>query len=65
MDFEGLLEHYRNSGDIMEKQRYAAMFMEALRPLRIVIYGAGAAGVSLLRSLRLHNIEPFFFADCR
>lgn len=65
MDFEILLERYRNGGDLAEKQRYAAAFMEALRPFRIVIYGAGAAGVSLLHSLRLHNIEPLFFVDRR
>lgn len=65
MDFETLLEHYKAARNLAEKQRYAAEFMTALRPFQIVIYGAGAAGVSLLRSLRLHHIEPLFFVDRR
>lgn len=65
MDLETLLERHRAAGDLAEKHRYAEAFMEALRPFRIVIYGAGAAGVTLLRALRLHDLEPLFFVDRR
>ncbi len=65
MDFEALLDRYGAGENLEEKQRCAAEFAEAVRPLRIVIYGAGAAGVSLLRSLRLHGMEPLFFVDRR
>lgn len=65
MNLNALLDSYMAGDTLEEKQKFAIEFMTAIQPLRIVIYGAGAVGRSLLHSLGRKGIRPLFFVDRR
>lgn len=65
MDFDKLISAYLSCDTLSEKQEQTKKFIEELKRRTVIIYGAGVTGKQLLRSLRMHGLEPLYMVDRR
>lgn len=65
MDLNKIIGEYVSCNILNQKYGIAEKFLRILKGFKIIIYGAGAAGTSLLSALRQNGMEPDFFVDRR
>lgn len=65
MEFNKVIDEYMSCSIFEKKYEIAEKFVEMLKTYKLIIYGAGATGISLLDALRMNCMEPVFFVDRR